>query len=171
MKSLKEHTKATGYKTPPKYFEEFTLSLHKKCLENPLSKVTSSKSGYVVPDAYLDAFQISEAQLQKQHNSIKVIAFLKSKTIPVIYGAAAIILILLSLSIFIKNSNAISLDAVTTDSYHAYLTQETIDPLLIGEVFKEELNEVDLLTNDSETEQLLLDYLKDEDTYNLIEEL
>ncbi|WP_250434451.1 hypothetical protein [Hanstruepera flava] len=160
-KNKLHNVKASGFKTPDDYFNQFEDNL---LLELQL-KENVSNSGFKAPEGYLNAFKVNVTPIESE---TKVIPLFNKKTILYVASIAAVFLMLLIIPTSKNNINFASLDSETLENYlltsdfesvelsHLITNTSTFENSILEETLSD-VNLEDYLYNNTELEDLDFD--------------
>lgn len=176
MENNKEHNKQkTGFKVPNNYFEDFNTSLHKKLsssTDNDRS-LFPEKTGFKTPDDYFETLTIEINDYNTKDQKTKVVNLNTKKKLLYGLSIAASLTLLIAIVLPTKKDDLVTFESLNTITFNAYIetNHETLDTYMIAEVFEDEIDDLNLISNDDVIDESLIDYLNNEDTTYLIEEL
>ncbi|MEW7291535.1 hypothetical protein [Aquimarina sp. 2304DJ70-9] len=161
-----------GFKVPKGYFESFEDKLSKKLTHSTKEDSmlsTPKNSGFKVPEGYFSSFEDDVLQkIEDQKPKGKVVSLFTKRNLLYISGIAAMIAVILSISI--NKTSSVNFDDIEIADIHAYfndgnieLSDEEIASLIGEDVSYAETFEEELLND-----QDLIDYLSEE---NLADEI
>lgn len=176
MDNNKEHNKhKTGFKVPDNYFEDLNNSLYKKISISTdcNSSLFPEKTGFTTPDNYFETFKVEVHDHSKKDQKPKVIRLNTKKKLLYGLSIAASLILLITLVLPTKSNDTLNFESLNTTTFNSYIEteHETIDTYMIAEVFEDEIDDLNLISNDDVIDESLIDYLNNEDATHLIEEL
>lgn len=162
MKNNKlEHIKTTGFRVPDNYFEDLPNEVFSKLQ----SEQFPNDTGFTTPKGFFEL--VSDQvfhQIEQEQKPTLVKQLSLSKTIYILSGVAAAIIVVLGLFNLNSNSNELSIEMV--ESYVEYSninTYELAELLIDTELLKLEDIAIEPEFNDTELENYLLDQVDLED--------
>lgn len=173
MKKENLHKSNSGFKVPEDYFERFEQELSKKIpsfqSNSPLKKINKD-SGFRTPDHYFETLtedivnQTSNPKTKKQ----KVIPLFNQRKILLYSGIAAMIAIIISISISQKSK--FDFDDIEIADIQAYFNEDNIElnDSEIAALLGDDLDLIDAFDQEFATEEVVLDYLSEEDIEDTI---
>lgn len=168
MKNQNLHKNKGGFKMPQDYLESFNDKLFKEISINDQENSTQHQkkgTGFKVPENYFDKFDISTIKNQgTKETKPKVFKLLTKTNIAYITGIAAMIAIILSISINNKQSDLDFNDIQIADIY-TYFNEENVklSTTEIASLLGDEVNFTDSFSEEIPNENVLLEYLSEED--------
>lgn len=165
MKKDKSHKNNDGFKVPEGYFESFESKLFEKIASDKDNQLSSKMdSGFKIPEDYFTTLEDNILQkIDDDKPKGKLISLRTRKNILYLSGIAAMIAIIISISI--PKESGLNFNSIEVADIHAYFTEEDIElstteiaSLLDDDITYSETFEKELI--DDET---LLEYLSEED--------
>ncbi len=166
MKEKNLHKNKSGFTVPKDYFDSFENKLSEKLSLNIEKEglTNNSDTGFKVPEDYFDTFQDSIIQKANPKESKgKVVSLITRKNLLYFSGIAAMIAIVISLSI--NKESELNFDDIEIADIHTYFSEGNIE-LSSSEMFAllgEETDYVETFENELISDEVLLDYLSEED--------
>ena len=175
MSEKKKHIEhQSGFKVPKGYFNNLNNRLLNTLDMNDNNSIIPEKSGFTTPKDYFKSFTIDTEQLDKENNNSnsKIISLNNKKLIYSLSIAASLVL-LIAIVLPKNNNDTITFESLNTTAFNDYIDteHEALDTYMIAEVFNDEIEDLNLISNDEVIDESLIDYLDNEDTSYLIEEL
>ncbi|KZS38625.1 hypothetical protein AWE51_13585 [Aquimarina aggregata] len=172
MKDKKTHKNDSGFKTPENYFESFNHRLLEKIALSEKQKTSTLKkmdSGFKVADDYF--ISAHDTILQKTiapKPKSKLRNLISTKNIIYVSGVAAMIALILSISITKKSP--LDFDTIEMTAIYEYLNEENIELSTtdIAGLLDEDINYIQTFEDELGNHDNLLDYLSEEDLENEI---
>ncbi|MBP2833071.1 hypothetical protein J8281_12820 [Aquimarina sp. U1-2] len=171
MKKNNTYKKNSGFTTPKGYFDSFDKRVSKS-LDTHLDQSIDiiKNTGFTVPNDYFNTFEIKITNsTTKSKRNAQVVPLFFSKNVTPIIGIAAILVILISISVFRSNKDPLkrieTMDLATIQNYileNSMLSKEDI-------IFSlEEINDTYVFEESTLTKEELLDYISDNDVIDTI---
>ena len=167
----KNHKKITGFKVPKNYFENFDDALLKllpegKNTNNILSQQIGT--GLKTPDTYFNTLEDTLFhKIEKEQKTTKVISLFTRKNILSFAGIAAMIAIIISITLPKENKTPIDFDSIAIAEIQEYLDEENIELLEtdIATLIEDDINisNIFIANTDNISDDILLDYLSDKE--------
>jgi len=165
VKQDNTHTNKTGFKVPDGYFEDFENKLSKKLLPESQEKSMLGEKvaqGFKVPENYFDTLSQELSQKLAPEKG-KVVSIFTKRNLLYISGIAAMIAILISISI--KTNTELNFDAIEIADIHTYFSEGNIElsDMEMASLLGENINYTETFGEESINEETLLEYLSNED--------
>ncbi len=167
MKKNNLHNDKSGFKVPENYFTSFEEKLSKAISSEGSEKFlleTTKKSGHKVPEGYFDTVEdeILQNTIGVKPKS-KVVSLFSKQNILFISGIAAMIAIIISLSI--NEESKLNFDEIDIADLHSYFDDGNIElsDQEMASLLGEELSYTETFEDDLVNDEDLLDYLSEED--------
>ncbi|WP_438712499.1 hypothetical protein ACSTS3_09250 [Aquimarina muelleri] len=163
MKKDKLHKNNGGFKVPEEYFENLESRLSKKTpfkTEKKLLSKTKYSSGFKIPDEYFVGFENKILRKVKETKSKrKVISLITRKNILYFSSIAAMIAIIISLSI--SKESELSFNDITVADIYTYFNEENIElsTIEIATLLESDVSYTETLEKELINEDVILDYL------------
>ncbi|MCK8523035.1 hypothetical protein M0D21_15765 [Aquimarina sp. D1M17] len=167
MKKDKLHKNNRGFKVPENYFDSFEDRLAKAISSEEKENLipnTKTASGFKVPENYFDNFDKRlEQHIATERNKGKVITLFSRRNMLYLSGIAAMIAIIISLSIDKKTQ--LDFNAIQIADIHEYITEGNIElsDQEIASLFEEDINYTASFEEEIVNEEELLEYISEED--------
>ncbi len=165
MKRNNLHKNNGGFKVPQGYFESFKNELSERiAFDDKEDTLLDSKtdSGFKVPERYFEDFENNVLRRVDQQK-IKVVSLFTKRNLLYVSGIAAMIAIILSISIN-KKSN-LNFEDIEIADIHAYFNEGNIDVSNdeIANLLAKDVSYTEAFENEILDDQDLIDYISDED--------
>ncbi|WP_298311688.1 hypothetical protein [uncultured Aquimarina sp.] len=166
--SLLSDTRSSGLNVPDNYFDTFENQLMEKLNSEEKEAsilVDRIKTGLTTPERYFE--NVEEKILQKTitaHKETKVVSLFSRKNILYVSGIAAMIAIIISISIH-KENDSFNFDNIDVADIQEYFEEGNAEfsDAEIAELLDDETNLTDAFGNTELSEEELEDYLSDEE--------
>ncbi|GAA4272149.1 hypothetical protein U6A24_11635 [Aquimarina gracilis] len=164
---LLESTTASGFKTPDDYFKNFKKQLLNKLqVEKEEHTITKNKieSGFKTPQGYFDSFEEKlSKKIESQKSESKVISIFSKRNILYVSGIAAMIAVIISLSI--NKETSFNFEDIEIADIHTYFDEGNIELSNeeIANLLGDGISYTETLENEVISDQDLIDYISEED--------
>ncbi|WP_103864081.1 hypothetical protein [Aquimarina sp. I32.4] len=156
-----------GFKVPENYFESFTNKLSEKVSstnnQNTPTLPDKKDTGFKVPKEYFTTLEGSiQQKLSANKSKGKIISLVHRKNILYISGIAAMITLILTISI--QKKSEFDFDDIKVTDVHTYFSEENIEltNTEIASLLGEDINYTEVFEDELITDDTLLEYLSEE---------
>ncbi len=165
MKKDNLHINKGGFKVPEGYFEDFEAKISKKLtseMDGDQFLDTQIESGFKVPEEYFNTLSDELSQKLNPRKG-KVVSIFSKRTILYVSGIAAMIAILISVSI--NKHPELNFNDIEIADIHTYFSEGNIElsDTEIASLLGEDMDYSETFEEELINDETLLDYLSDED--------
>ena len=142
----------TGFKTPDNYFKNFEEDLFEQLDLN-------SKTGFKVPNNYFE--NVSKEIIKTNVRTTKVVSLFTRKNLTYITSIAAVLM--LSILIYPKEKDTLTFEDIEYSNFEEYVNEEVSNTYELADLYSIENDELDQLTEITFDNDIILDYLSEEE--------